>query len=375
MPRIWTAQHLVGAHHHLLLLLQMQAAERRSKMLALAAFARYAQMQALLSAASTLRLAFNRPLALAHMHMWRGDSLHAHVCLLWWRWRKRACGQLRWRTALGMHMYRMPWLSLELSFMAWRTVIAARRPPKCDAMCRCSTDSGGNTSDTHGSGSNDNTCSAALPCSSSSCSVSLDPGCNTCFNSSTAELILLPVQLNEDSHVGSSSLLCTPQKPQLEQQQQQQQQQELQERSTLLQPLAPVSAIEPPVSPRTSADGSSGSSSILCSACMLPRQLLVNLASCPGRQPPWRPLVSRAAALMPRSLQRTSGFGLAKALRDVRQLEGALSADDSDGIQGCGWHAWCMVQAVPPRAGVVWLVYAVQAHTWECSRSPMACSV
>jgi hypothetical protein len=47
-----------------------------------------------------------RPLALAHIHAWLHDTLHATFYLCWWRWRRRAVAQLRWRASLGLHMYR-----------------------------------------------------------------------------------------------------------------------------------------------------------------------------------------------------------------------------------------------------------------------------
>lgn len=70
------------------------------------AFARFRRMSQLLSAAGVLKLWCARALALAHAHAWLQDSLHAVFYLCWWRWRRKAVARLRWRAALGVHMYR-----------------------------------------------------------------------------------------------------------------------------------------------------------------------------------------------------------------------------------------------------------------------------
>lgn len=81
-------------------------AETRRKMAGLQAFKRFARMSSLLSAAAVLKQWQARPLALAHLHAWCHDTLHATFYLCWWRWRCRAVARLRWRAALGLHMYR-----------------------------------------------------------------------------------------------------------------------------------------------------------------------------------------------------------------------------------------------------------------------------
>jgi hypothetical protein len=84
----------------------MQVAEARCKIAGLAAFKRFCKMSQLLSAAAVLKQWQARPLALAHIHAWLHDTLHATFYLCWWRWRRRAVARLRWRASLGLHMYR-----------------------------------------------------------------------------------------------------------------------------------------------------------------------------------------------------------------------------------------------------------------------------
>jgi hypothetical protein len=102
-----------------------QAHEASSKAASLAAFQRHCRMSALLSAAGLLKLGQARALALAHLHAWLRDGLHTTFYLCWWRWRRRAVGRVRWRAALGLHMYRARWLHLELALKAWRKAAAA----------------------------------------------------------------------------------------------------------------------------------------------------------------------------------------------------------------------------------------------------------
>jgi len=83
-----------------------QATQRRAKAKALSTFARFTRASQLVAAAGAARLWAARPLALAHAYAWRGDTLHAAFHLLWWRWRDRAVGRLRFRAFLAAHMRR-----------------------------------------------------------------------------------------------------------------------------------------------------------------------------------------------------------------------------------------------------------------------------
>jgi hypothetical protein len=75
----------------------------------LAAFKHFCKRSQLLTAAGVLKLWHARPLALAHIHAWLHDTLHATFYLCWWRWRRRAVARLRLRAFLGLHMYRCAW--------------------------------------------------------------------------------------------------------------------------------------------------------------------------------------------------------------------------------------------------------------------------
>eukprot|EP00879_Flechtneria_rotunda_P016711 GHRR01017488.1.p1 GENE.GHRR01017488.1~~GHRR01017488.1.p1 ORF type:complete len:573 (+),score=187.73 GHRR01017488.1:1758-3476(+) len=90
----------------------------------LMAFHRFSQMSRLLSTAGMLRLWLAKPLALGHLHAWLRDSLHMTFYLCWWRWKQKALARLRFKAAIGMHMYRAHWLDLELAFAAWWKVTA-----------------------------------------------------------------------------------------------------------------------------------------------------------------------------------------------------------------------------------------------------------
>lgn len=102
-----------------------QATERRRQERALRALSRFARASQLLCAAAEARLARRRALALAHAYAWRGDTLHATFFLLWERWRARAAGRVRLRAFLADHMRRSGLRRLELPFKGWRKVVAA----------------------------------------------------------------------------------------------------------------------------------------------------------------------------------------------------------------------------------------------------------
>lgn len=90
----------------------LQVAQAQRKAAGLAAFQHFRRMSQLLSAAAVLKQWHARPLVLAHMHAWLGDTLHTTFYLCWWRWRRRAVARVRWRAALGLHMYRCVCASL-----------------------------------------------------------------------------------------------------------------------------------------------------------------------------------------------------------------------------------------------------------------------
>eukprot|EP00878_Enallax_costatus_P038369 GHUV01043581.1.p1 GENE.GHUV01043581.1~~GHUV01043581.1.p1 ORF type:complete len:370 (+),score=92.18 GHUV01043581.1:211-1320(+) len=83
-----------------------QSYEHQAKCAAIQAFKRHTNMSLLISTAGTIKIWQARPLVLAHLHAWMGDSLHMTVYLLWSRWRHRARARLRFRAAIGLHMYR-----------------------------------------------------------------------------------------------------------------------------------------------------------------------------------------------------------------------------------------------------------------------------
>ena len=88
------------------LYVSLQAYEHQAKSAAIQGFKRHTNMSLLISTSGTIKLWQARPLVLAHLHAWMGDSLHMTVYLLWWRWRRRALARLRFRAAIGLHMYR-----------------------------------------------------------------------------------------------------------------------------------------------------------------------------------------------------------------------------------------------------------------------------
>ena len=83
-----------------------QACQRRTKVLGLSAFLRFACASQLIAAAGAARLARFRVLALCALCAWRGDRLKARWYLLWQRWRGRAVARLRLRAFLAAHMAR-----------------------------------------------------------------------------------------------------------------------------------------------------------------------------------------------------------------------------------------------------------------------------
>jgi len=92
-------------------------------------------MSQLLTAAGTLKLWQSRPLVLATVSAWRSDTLHATMLLCWWRWRRQAVARLRFKAALGVHMFRyvlcgccmaLCLLGCAGSVPAWQAVVFVR---------------------------------------------------------------------------------------------------------------------------------------------------------------------------------------------------------------------------------------------------------
>jgi len=113
-----------------MLWLRVQVAETRCKAAGLSAFQQYCRMSRLMSAAAVLRRCQVRPLVLAHIHAWLQDTLHATFYLCWWRWKRRAVARMRWRAALGLHMYRCAGRAVDqpsgarLWLIGWRCPVA-----------------------------------------------------------------------------------------------------------------------------------------------------------------------------------------------------------------------------------------------------------